>query len=99
MAIKKDYLRPIDFKTGRIDMNHGAGGRAAAQLIEELFARAFENPALREGNDGGSGSEASGAAPIGRRFHAATRHPRTSRTQYAMYFECMRWPSGCSAAR
>jgi len=33
-------------------MNHGAGGRAAAQLIEELFARAFENPALREGNDG-----------------------------------------------
>lgn len=52
MAIKKDYLRPIDFKTGRIDMNHGAGGRAAAQLIEELFARAFENPALREGNDG-----------------------------------------------
>lgn len=52
MAIKKDYLRPIDFKTGRIDMNHGAGGRAAAQLIEELFARAFDNPALREGNDG-----------------------------------------------
>jgi len=52
MAIKKDYLRPIDFKTGRIDMNHGAGGRAAAQLIEELFARAFENPALRESNDG-----------------------------------------------
>ena len=52
MSIKKDYLRPIDFKTGRIDMNHGAGGRAAAQLIEELFARAFENPALREGNDG-----------------------------------------------
>lgn len=52
MAIRKDYIRPIDFKTGRIDMNHGAGGRAAAQLIEELFARAFENPALREGNDG-----------------------------------------------
>ncbi|MDZ7858310.1 hydrogenase expression/formation protein HypE [Sphaerotilus sp.] len=52
MSTKKDYLRPIDFKTGRIDMNHGAGGRAAAQLIEELFARAFENPALREGNDG-----------------------------------------------
>ena len=52
MSIKKDYLRPIDFKTGRIDMNHGAGGRAAAQLIEELFARAFDNPALREGNDG-----------------------------------------------
>jgi hydrogenase expression/formation protein HypE len=33
-------------------MNHGAGGRAAAQLIEELFARAFDNEALRQGNDG-----------------------------------------------
>jgi hydrogenase expression/formation protein HypE len=33
-------------------MNHGAGGRASAQLIEELFARAFDNPALRQGNDG-----------------------------------------------
>jgi hydrogenase expression/formation protein HypE len=52
MSIKKDYVRPIDFKTGRVDMNHGAGGRASAQLIEELFARAFDNPALRQGNDG-----------------------------------------------
>jgi len=50
--MKKDYQRPIDFKTGRIDMNHGAGGRAAAQLIEELFARAFDNHYLRQGNDG-----------------------------------------------
>lgn len=49
---KKDYLRPVDFKHGRIDMNHGAGGRAALQLIEELFARAFDNDALREGDDG-----------------------------------------------
>jgi hydrogenase expression/formation protein HypE len=50
--MKKDYVRPIDFKTGRIDMNHGAGGRAGAQLIEELFARAFDNEFLRQGNDG-----------------------------------------------
>jgi hydrogenase expression/formation protein HypE len=52
MSIKKDYVRPIDFRTGRVDMNHGAGGRASAQLIEELFARAFDNPALRQGDDG-----------------------------------------------
>jgi hydrogenase expression/formation protein HypE len=52
MSIKKNYVRPIDFKNGRIDMNHGAGGRASAQLIEELFARAFDNEYLRQGNDG-----------------------------------------------
>jgi len=49
---KKDYIRPLDIKHGRIDMNHGAGGRASAQLIEELFARAFDNEFLRQGNDG-----------------------------------------------
>ena len=49
---KKNYVRPIDFKHGRVDMNHGAGGRAGTQLIEELFARAFDNEYLRQGNDG-----------------------------------------------
>ena len=52
MALRTDYTRPLDLKHGRVDMNHGAGGRASAQLIEALFARAFDNPALREGNDG-----------------------------------------------
>ncbi len=33
-------------------MNHGAGGRAGAQLIDELFARAFDNEWLRQGDDG-----------------------------------------------
>lgn len=50
--MKKDYVRPIDFRHGRIDMNHGAGGRASAQLISELFARAFDNEYLRQGDDG-----------------------------------------------
>jgi hydrogenase expression/formation protein HypE len=50
--MKKDYLRPLDFRHGRIDMNHGAGGRAGMQLIDELFARAFDNEWLRQGNDG-----------------------------------------------
>jgi hydrogenase expression/formation protein HypE len=52
MTAKKNYLRPIDFKHGRIDMTHGAGGRAAAQLIDELFATAFDNDYLRQGHDG-----------------------------------------------
>ena len=49
-------------------MNHGAGGRASAQLIEALFARAFDNPALREGNDGA----VLPAPPAGHRLVLAT---------------------------
>ncbi len=52
--MKKDYIRPLDIKNGRIDMGHGAGGRASAQLIEELFLAAFDNEWLRQGNDGAS---------------------------------------------
>ncbi|MFN9504496.1 MAG: hydrogenase expression/formation protein HypE [Rubrivivax sp.] len=50
--MKKDYQRPLDLRQGRIDMNHGAGGRAAMQLIDEVFARAFDNDYLRQGNYG-----------------------------------------------
>jgi hydrogenase expression/formation protein HypE len=49
---KRHYTRPLDLRHGRIDMNHGAGGRLSAQLIEEVFARAFDNEFLRQGNDG-----------------------------------------------
>jgi hydrogenase expression/formation protein HypE len=51
-ARRTNYIRPIDFKHGRVDMSHGGGGRAMAQLIEELFLAAFDNEWLREGNDG-----------------------------------------------
>jgi hydrogenase expression/formation protein HypE len=51
MPVRPDYIRPLDFKHGRIDMSHGAGGRASAQLIDELFLRAFDNEWLRQGND------------------------------------------------
>ena len=48
---KQDYLRPLDLRHGRVDMNHGAGGRAATQLVQDLFVPAFDNDALRQGND------------------------------------------------
>ena len=48
----KKYIHPLDIKHGRVDMNHGAGGRASAQLIEEIFMHAFDNAYLRQGNDG-----------------------------------------------
>lgn len=46
------YIRPLDLRRGRVDLNHGAGGRLGAQLVEELFVAAFDNPALRQGDDG-----------------------------------------------
>jgi hydrogenase expression/formation protein HypE len=43
--------RRIDIRNGRVDLSHGAGGRASAQLIEEIFLDAFDNPALARGDD------------------------------------------------
>lgn len=67
VVTKKAYIRPLDLKNGRIDMGHGAGGRAAAQLIEELFVAALDNPYLRQGDD-----SASFAIPFGARMVMAT---------------------------
>jgi hydrogenase expression/formation protein HypE len=51
-GVCKGYVRPLDIKHGRVDLTHGAGGRAMAQLIEELFVAAFANEYLSQGNDG-----------------------------------------------
>ncbi len=67
MTTRKEYVRPLDLKHGRIDMGHGAGGRAAAQLIDELFIAALDNEYLRQGNDG-----AAFAIPAGHRLVMAT---------------------------
>ena len=50
--IRKNYTRPLDLKNGRVDMAHGSGGRAMAQLISELFARHLGNEYLGQGDDG-----------------------------------------------
>lgn len=49
---RRYFSTPIDVKHGIIDLTHGAGGRATAQLIEQVFAKAFSNPILEEGHDG-----------------------------------------------
>ena len=41
----------LDLAAGRIDLSHGSGGRATAQLVAELFAPAFDNSWLAQGND------------------------------------------------
>ena len=42
---------PINIRNGHVDMTHGSGGRAMAQLIEELFVKHFDNDLLRQNND------------------------------------------------
>ena len=49
---RKNYVRPLDIKHGQVDMAHGSGGRAMAQLIEELFAKYLGNEYLAQGDDG-----------------------------------------------
>lgn len=39
------------FRTGTVDMTHGGGGRAMAELIADLFHRHLANPALDQGHD------------------------------------------------
>lgn len=45
------FSQPLDFENGVVEMAHGSGGRAMAQLIEELFFPLLDNPLLRERND------------------------------------------------
>ena len=49
---KSIYIRPLDIKHGYVEMSHGSGGRASAQLIETIFSAAFDNEFLHQGNDG-----------------------------------------------
>jgi hydrogenase expression/formation protein HypE len=68
-TVRKGYIRPVDFKHGHVDMSHGSGGRAMAQLIEELFQRAFDNEWLRQAND-----QAAFTVPPGRLVMATDSH-------------------------
>lgn len=68
-TVRKDYMRPVDFKHGCVDMTHGSGGRAMAQLIEELFVNAFDNDWLRRMND-----QACFTVPAGRLVMATDSH-------------------------
>jgi len=48
---KPRFAGRLDLKHGAVDMSHGSGGRAMAQLIEELFRRQLDNTLLAQGND------------------------------------------------
>lgn len=61
MVVTKPTKRKLDLKNGRVDLSHGAGGRAMGQLIEDVFHKAFDNDWLRAGND-----QSAFAIPAGR---------------------------------
>lgn len=47
----KRFPSALDIRRGVVDMTHGSGGRAMAQLIEELFHKHLDNKWLRQAND------------------------------------------------
>jgi len=49
--MSRPYAGKLDLKHGRITMSHGGGGRAMAQLIDEIFVLHFDNDLLRQHND------------------------------------------------
>jgi hydrogenase expression/formation protein HypE len=51
MASDRRFPVRLDLKNGSVDMSHGSGGRAMAQLIGELFQRYLDDALLAQGND------------------------------------------------
>ncbi|MCW9035692.1 MAG: hydrogenase expression/formation protein HypE [Rhodospirillales bacterium] len=49
--MKRPNLHPLDIKNGKVDLTHGSGGRSMAQLIDDMFRKAFDNDLLNAGND------------------------------------------------
>ncbi len=68
-ANKTKFPLRMNMRKGRVEMTHGAGGRAMAQLIDELFIRHFDNPLLCQGND-----QAVFASPEGRLVMSTDGH-------------------------
>ncbi|HUW39116.1 MAG TPA: hydrogenase expression/formation protein HypE [Rhodocyclaceae bacterium] len=68
-TMMRSHGQPLDFKGGCVELSHGAGGRAMAQLIEELFVQAFDNEWLRQMND-----NACFAVPAGRMVMSSDSH-------------------------
>ncbi len=51
MNAPQRFGQRLNTRDGTVDMSHGSGGRAMAQLISELFAKHLDNELLRQGND------------------------------------------------
>jgi hydrogenase expression/formation protein HypE len=60
MSVNRRFGQRLNTRDGSVDMSHGSGGRAMAQLIDELFVKHLDNELLRQGNDQASFPVASG---------------------------------------
>ena len=50
MRTRNPFPKKLDL-TGRVELTHGTGGKVMAQLVEQLFAAAFDNRYLAQRND------------------------------------------------
>lgn len=66
---KRRFPVPLNTRDGVVDMTHGSGGRAMAQLIDELFVKHFDNELLRQAND-----QAAFDVPAGRMVMSVDGH-------------------------
>ncbi len=66
------YARPLDLKHGLVDLTHGSGGRAMAQLIRELFVRELANEYLAQGDDGARLGRATGRLVVATDAHVVS---------------------------
>ena len=68
-AGRRRFPQRLNTRNGRVDMTHGSGGRAMAQLIEELFVSHLDNALLRQAND-----QAAFDVPAGRMVMSTDGH-------------------------
>ena len=70
--MKRGYVKALDLKQGCVDMTHGSGGKAMAQLIDEVFLKAFDNQWLAQKNDQALFSVNSGRMVVATDSHVIT---------------------------
>ena len=64
--------RRLDLKQGRVEMSHGGGGQAMAQLIDELFLPYFNGKTPPTGNDGAVLAQPPGRMVVATDCHVVT---------------------------
>jgi hydrogenase expression/formation protein HypE len=69
---KTRFTTRLDIARGSVEMTHGGGGRAGAQLIDELFRRHFDSEGLRQDSDQAQLARPSGRIAISTDSHVVS---------------------------
>ncbi|MCB1857375.1 MAG: hydrogenase expression/formation protein HypE [Gammaproteobacteria bacterium] len=72
LVLIRRFPSHLDYRQGSVDMTHGGGGRAMAQLIGELFVKYLDNELLRQSNDFAAFSLAGGRVVISTDCHVVS---------------------------